>query len=210
MSELSRINRLSETFPADEPQGSAVVMTGSYAPIHRGHFDAMRAATLALVNRGVPVESLVITPNSAEYVANKLPEDHKTWTYERRIREILKAEPHPDMPTYVDDVSGRLAKHEWINDYVPEVIKRHLGFRAQQLYMVAGSDQLLSMESHLRNGVNKAVCVLRPGSLERVQENLAVPWVAEAVESGRFVITEREDMENDISSTDIRKSAMAE
>ena len=209
MTERLRINTLSDTYSEEDRHGSAVVMVGSFAPIHDGHFDAVQAASVALEARGVAVESLILTPNSAEYLEKKLPEDHTEWPYQRRIQAILDRDAHTFIPTYVDDVSGYLSRNEEINDYVPLTIRRHLGFKACQLYLVVGSDQLLSMESHLSDGVNRAVCVLRPGSLEQVQERLEIPWVAEAVEAERFIITERRDMENDISSTAIRTSVVA-
>jgi nicotinic acid mononucleotide adenylyltransferase len=211
MSEQLRINPLSDTYRQEERQGNAVIMIGSFAPIHKGHFDAVHAASAALTDRGASVESLILTPNSAEYVQRKLPEYHEEWTYERRVQEILDQAPHPHIPTYVDDVSGRI-KHEQIilNSRVPLTVRRHLGFKAQQLYLVVGSDQLLSLESHLSVETNRAICVLRPNNLDEMQERLELPWVAAAVESERFIITEREDMENDVSSTAIRRSVAVE
>lgn len=206
MTEQLKINALSDAYSEENRQGNAVVMVGSFAPIHRGHFDAIHAAGSALIGRGIPVESLILTPNSAEYVQNKLPEYHETWTYERRVQKILDQDSHPRIPTYVDDVSGYRAKYEQINDHVPLTIRRHLGFAANQLYLVVGSDQLLSMESHLEKDESRAICVLRPNNLEEVQQRLELPWVAEAVESRRLIITEREDMENDVSSTAIRRA----
>ena len=208
MCEQAKINTLSSAQPGIR-EGVAVVMVGSFAPVHKGHFDAVHAASTALAGQGNLVESVVLTPNSAEYVERKLPEDHGEWTYERRIHEILGRSPHPHIPTYVDDVSGRLARHEQINGYVPVTMRRYLGFTACQTYLVVGSDQLLSMESHLENERNRAVCVLRPGSLDYARDRLDLPWIAAAVEEGRFVITERENMKTDISSTAVRRSLVA-
>lgn len=206
MSEQSRIKTVSDTLLEKDRQGSAIVMVGSFAPIHKGHFDAVYAASTALLDRCVEVESIILTPNSAEYVEAKLPDYHQQWTYERRVGRILDQEPHSYIPTYVDNVSGYTAKHEQINKHVPLTVRRHLGFSASQLYLVVGSDQLLTMESHLNDQANRAVCVLRPDNLDALEEHLELPWVAAAVASDRFIITEREDMKNDISSTAIRKS----
>lgn len=209
MSEQAKINTLSSSSPVGNRQGNAIVMVGSFAPIHKGHFDAVRAASIALSQRGYPVESVVLTPNSPQYVQRKLPEYHRTWTYERRIQEILRSPAVPHISTYVDDVSGRSAGLEQINDFVPFTIRRHLGFTACQTHLIVGSDQILSVESHLRNETNRAVCVLRPGTQDYAMEQLDRPWVAEAVEEGRFIIAEREDMENDYSSSAIRQSVVA-
>jgi|GEM_PF-1020536 len=206
MIEQMKIDRLSNTLSAENREGNVVAIVGSFAPVHRGHFDAIHAASTALTKQGLPVESLVFTPNSEEYVRKKLREDLGEWTYERRIQEILSQDPHPNISTYVDDLSGHEAKEKEINDYVTLTIRRHLGFTACQTYLVVGSDQLASMESHLSNEANRAVCVLRPGNLDYVQSQLETPWIADAIASSRFIITEREDMENDISSTTIRKA----
>lgn len=208
MLEKPKIREISHTLTEEDRQGSAVVMVGSFAPIHRGHFDAIHAASSALLQRGVAVESLILAPNSAEYVKAKLPRHHTQWTYERRVKAILDQGAHPDIPTFVDNVSGHAAKAEQINDHVPVTVRRHLGFRASQLYLVVGSDQLLTMETHLQDKANKAICVLRPDNLDKIDEHLELPWVAAAVATDRFLITERPDMQNDISSTAVRESAM--
>jgi nicotinic acid mononucleotide adenylyltransferase len=206
MAEQLSINALSNTYPEGERQGTAIVMGGTFAPIHRGHFDAMHAASEALVDRGLLVEAVVFMPNSKEYVQRKLPASHHEWPYERRVQGILDKDPHPHIPTYVDDISGRTSELRDINAYAPSTIRRHLGFGALQLYLAVGSDQLLSLEPHLEDEMNQAICVLRPDNLDELQERLEIPWVAEAVASGRFIITEREDMQHDVSSTELRRS----
>lgn len=204
MKQHTKINRISESLSTGEREGNALVIVGSFAPIHDGHFDAVQAASTALLERGDTVDSLVLTPNSEEYVRNKISANRDAWSYERRIKGILSRDPHPATPTYVDDVSGPMAELRQINDYVPHTVRRHLGFTASQTVLVVGSDQLLSMQSHLENEDNRAVCVLRPGSMSQLGDHLGIPWVAKAVEAERFIITERADMENDISSTVIR------
>lgn len=207
MPEIARIKPLSETLNTDCREGNAVVMVGSFAPIHDGHLDAAHSASAALINRGHSVESLILAPNSSEYLEIKLAEESYEWPYERRVEYILGRDPHPTIPTYVDDISGRLAQEKQINDFVPKTIQRRLGFDALQLYFVVGSDQLLSMESHLSEGDGKAICVLRPGSMQEVQERLKISWVSDATASERLIITERQNMKQDISSTAIRRCA---
>ncbi len=206
MSEIPRIKTLSETLSPNDREGSAVVMVGSFAPIHDGHFDAVHSASAALISRGHSVESLILAPNSSEYLEGKLAEESSEWPYERRVEYILGRDPHPTIPTYVDDISARLAQEKQINNFVPETIQRRLGFDALQLYLVVGSDQLLSMEAHLSEGDGKAICVLRPGSMDEVQERLKISWVSDATASERLIITERGNMEQDVSSTAIRRS----
>ena len=206
--EQTKINALADIYP-QETEGNAVVMVGTFAPVHEGHLDAIRAASSALTDRGLVVGSAVLTPNSSEYVQRKLPDDHQTWTFERRVRAILDHEPHPSIPTYVDTISGPAAGTEQINRFVPQTVQQYLGHAASEIYLVVGSDQLPSMEAHLEHG-NRAVCVLRPGNMEEVERQRKLPWVEAAVEEGRFIITGRPNMENDISSTAIRRSVAAE
>ena len=206
MNEVPRIKALSEVSLPHERQGSAVVMVGSFAPIHDGHFDALYSASNALIRQGTAVESLVLTPNSTEYLSNKLASESTEWPYERRIQYIQDRPSHLSIPTYVDDISGRLAKEKQINTFVPETIRRRLGFNATQLYLVVGSDQLMSMEEHL-SADGRAVCVLRPGNMDQLQTQLKVAWLTEATESERLIITKRSNMQHDISSTAIRKMA---
>lgn len=129
MAEQKRITKLSETLLTGDRMGCAVVMVGSFAPIHGGHLDAVRSASTALLQRNIPVEALVLTPNSTEYVQRKLGNEQGQWTYERRIEKILEQEPHTEITTYVDDISGLTARHEQINDHVPITLRQHLGLR---------------------------------------------------------------------------------
>ncbi len=205
MSEIPKIEALSETESFYEREGNAVVMVGSFAPIHDGHFDAIHSASAALINRGHLVESLILTPNSSEYLENKLAEESSKWQYEHRVKLIQDKNPHPTIPTYVDDISGYLAQEKQINNFVPETIKRRLGFDALQLYFVVGSDQLLSMKSHLSEKGGNAICVLRPGNMDEIKEHLGISWVSDATTSGRLIVTERSNMEEDVSSTKIRR-----
>lgn len=204
MTEMPKIRALSETVLPEGRQGNAVVMVGSFAPIHDGHFDALHSASNALTRQGALVESLILTPNSEEYLNSKLADESNEWPYERRIKFIRERTPHLVIPTYVDDISGRLAQEKQINNFVPGTIQRQLGFSATQLYFVVGSDQLLSMEEHLTTN-GRAVCVLRPGNMSEVQEQLKIQWLADAAQSDRLIVTERGNMQHDISSTAIRK-----
>lgn len=204
------IHRLSTAESNSPREGSAVVMVGSFAPVHRGHFDAVRAASRAITEHGISVESIILTPNSDPYLLRKMAAkgEELTWFYERRIEEIATQDsPFGHIPTFVDDISGARVGLNEINLAVPETIHRHLGIAAEQLYFVTGSDQLQSMQAHLASDINRAVCVLRPGHLERIQEVLRQDWVSQAVNQGRYIITERDDMKTDYSSTNLRSVA---
>lgn len=195
--------------PDHANDGSSVVIVGSFAPIHRGHFDAIRAASRAVSEQIEPVGSIILSPNSDEYLARKLrgKGEELSWTYDRRIDAILKqSAPVEGVPTFVDDITGRYIGLEEINFEVPHTLRRSLGLAANRLFFVTGSDQLPSMQLHLENPDNRSVCVLRPGHMEALNDQLQQDWVMRAVQEGRYIITERDDMVNDISSTNIRRS----
>ena len=203
------IRKISSLEKPIQSKGSTVVMVGSFAPIHKGHFDAVRAAGNALRERDIELDQIVLTPNNHEYLHRKLVEEGSPWTYDRRITEIMSRDtPITDVPTYVDDVSGRSIGLNEINDRVPHTLSRSLGVAAERLYFITGSDQILSMEAHLADPSKRAICVLRPdGKLDIAHTQLALPWARQAIEEGRYIVTEREDMEVDVSSTAIRRTA---
>jgi nicotinic acid mononucleotide adenylyltransferase len=203
------IERLSGVSRVENPSGDVVAMVGSFAPIHDGHFDAVRSACMALARNGHDLDSIVLAPNSTEYVYRKLGDDYGGWTFERRILEILSRDINYKAPVYVDDWSGRVAGLDHINDYVPKSINRSLGIAACQVNLVVGSDQLLSLEYHLADKENRAICVLRPGRPGLTDSQFKTSWVLDALDSGRLIVTERENMEVDVSSTDIRISSIA-
>lgn len=201
---LLEIQRLSDVPPLTDNPGESVVIVGSFAPIHDGHFDAAFSAVEALRLHGRNISSLVFTPNSTEYVRRKLGDDEGGWHYSSRINEITKRAQHPSVNTYVDDVSGPKAALREMNEEVLRTVSYKLGTPACRTHLVVGSDQLHSMMPHLDGTSNNAVCVLRPGRTDDLAEKLALPWAQRAVTSERLIITGRQNMENDISSTTIR------
>ena len=199
------IQRLSETASPSNPlNGEAIVMVGSFAPIHPGHLDALDAAYKVL-HEQEQVGSLILVPNSEEYVGDKFDGQNYGWTYQKRVDAITQQTNRLPIPASVDDISGLRARHEQINSHVPVTLQQHLGLSASQLFFVVGSDQLVSMETHLATDTNNAVCVLRPGNLDKITEQLEQDWAKRALEERRLVITERANMVEDISSTAIRK-----
>lgn len=209
MTNIDTIERISGADPRLNTDissfGAAVVMVGSFAPIHDGHIDAITSAKHALTDKGVTVDTLIVTPNSSEYVTDKLGSGQGGWPYDERVRRILSLPAIDRTPTYVDDLSGPAAGIEQINDYVPQTIEQYLGIASCRLFFVVGSDQLPSMKEHLSNG-GRAVCVIRPGK-ERVSESCIrlEPWASTAFNDDRLIVTGRKNMDNDISSTQIRK-----
>lgn len=203
------IQRVSKTTLASPVEDCAVVMVGSFAPVHTGHLDAVDAAYTALCEQGKDIGALIFVPNSEEYISEKFAGTNYGWSYEKRINKIVEQTNRLPVPAYVDDISGSIARQEQINRHVPTTLKRRLGFSAHQLYFVVGSDQLVSMKSHLSDTANNAICVLRPGSIDGVSEQIQDDWAQQAMSENRLIITERADMVNDISSTEIRHLSLS-
>lgn len=201
---IERISSIQPGTGGDIAQGNVIVMVGSFAPIHEGHMDALISAKRAISLGAPPANTLVITPNSAEYVARKLGDEGEVWTYERRIEAIISLLGKSQELIYVDDISGPLAGEEQINDYIPLTIEERLGALSCQLFFVVGSDQLPSMEQHLSQK-GRSICVVRPGRDNILKSCLRMSWAKEALMEKRLIITPRANMTQDISSTDIRE-----
>lgn len=185
-------------------EGRAVALVGSFAPVHEGHLDALLSAALAVERVDDSVNALTLVPNSSEYVRRKLGDVAGLWRFRPRVDAIMRTSTSFDIPTYVDDISGRVVGLDQINHIAPLTIEQSLGFDAARTYFVVGSDQLMTMEEHLSGTNNRAVCVERPGRHEEVKQHLQTSWVKEALVSGRFLVTSRANMAHDISSTNIR------
>ena len=74
------IKRLSTAEKYQNSDASGLVMVGSYAPVHDGHFDAMRSAEKRLMAMD-DVAGCVFAPNSDSYVLKKLQDDQGIWSY---------------------------------------------------------------------------------------------------------------------------------
>ena len=61
-----------------------------------------------------------------------------------------------------------------------------------------------SMKSHVNS--NKAICILRPGYEEHLKKCMDDLWFKDAVDSGRLILANRENVKKDISSTAIRRT----
>lgn len=185
---------------ADESVG--LVMVGSFAPVHEGHLDAMQSAERALSDNGEKVRASIFTPNSDSYVSIKLNDSKGTWNFQRRVDEFSKLRSSTQGDSYIDDVTGSTPPERSISEHAIENISAHLGIKVCKLVLVVGTDQIGSMRPYLES--NRAICVLRPGWESVVERHTDEPWFRDAVESGRYIFTDRRNNTTDIQSTVIR------
>lgn len=196
------ILRLSDIEKPTIGKGVALVMVGSFAPIHRGHFDAMLAAKKAIEDMNEDVSVVAMAPNSDSYVSIKLQDKTGEWNFERRISEFEKIDSQLMIPTFVDDISGLKPPEKTITEEVVKNVQTELGIKACNIVLVVGSDQVESMKPHLQS--NRAVCVIRPGSTDQIKCLDDQVWFVDAVASGRYIITNRKNPYLDIASASIR------
>jgi len=198
------IERLSSVHTNNQDaKSSALVMVGSFAPIHAGHIDAMQSAESAFLKQyNERLIAKVFAPNSDSYVSIKLNDKNGEWNFDKRVSEFDKLDSEFDITAYVDDITGKNPPEKSISDEVIATVSRKIGIAASKVVLVVGSDQLASMKPHIQN--NRAVCVLRPGSLDVLLKYKDQEWFERAFYDGRYIITTRTDMIKDISSTAIR------
>ncbi len=197
------IERLSIASEYHNCHASGLILVGSYAPVHDGHFDAMRSAERHLLATGSDVAGSVFVPNSDSYVLKKLGNKDSTWSFDRRVSEFLSRDSGTKSLSYVDDITGVIPPEKSINESVMDTVSDKLGIKACSLVLVTGMDQIRSMEPHLYT--NRAICVLRPGYKSKLQEVAQDDWFLDAINDERLMLTTRENIEADISSTLIRK-----
>lgn len=197
------IRRLSSADKISSPSSVGLIVVGSFAPVHEGHFDAMRSAERALQARDWEVSANVFSPNSDSYVRQKLQDSEGIWSFGRRVNGFIGSYCGTTSPSFVDDISGSTPPERSISEAAVTSTSRQLGIRACNLMLVVGSDQIASMRSHLQT--NRAICILRPGYETVLEEYAQSNWFMEAVEAERYILADREDSEKDISSTEIRK-----
>lgn len=198
-----QIERLSESSRYHSPSASGLIMVGSYAPVHDGHFDAMRSAERRLLTTGDDIAGSVFAPNSDSYVLKKLDDEDGVWNFDRRISEFVSRSSGTESVSYVDDITGSKPPEKSISESVIDTVSSRLGIKTCSLVLVVGMDQIRSMEPHLDS--NRAICVLRPGYESQLQEVAQDEWFVDAIDTKRLLLTSRENTEIDISSTVIRK-----
>lgn len=197
------IERLSASSKYHNSNASGLIMVGSYAPVHNGHFDAMRSAERCLLATGGDVGGNVFAPNSDSYVLKKLDDEDGIWNFNRRVSEFLSRNSGTESSSYVDDITGVIPPEKSISESVIDTVSDKLGIKACSLVLVVGTDQIRSMESHL--DTNKAICVLRPGYELKLREVAKDDWFLDAISTERLLLTSRENAKVDISSTLIRR-----
>jgi nicotinic acid mononucleotide adenylyltransferase len=197
-----KVERLSEAGELPSKDGATLVMVGSFAPVHPGHFDAMSSAKRKLQSIGEKVDAAIFAPNSDSYVSLKLNDIKGEWNFANRVAEFL-AHDSLGVPTYVDDITGSRAPERTISEEVIDTISRRLGITACRSVLVVGSDQVASMRPHLET--NRAICVLRPQFEDHLKINIEEEWLRQAIAEGTYMVTTQEDPELVISSTAIRK-----
>lgn len=197
-----KVERLSEATELPFNDGSTLVMVGSFAPVHSGHFDAMASAKRTLNDIGDTVNAAIFAPNSDSYVSFKLNDIKGEWSFANRVEEFINCNAL-DIPTYVDDITGSRPPERSISDEVIDTATRRLGIEACRTVLVVGSDQVASMRPHL--GTNRAICVIRPRFEDYVKVNIEEEWLRQALADGSYMITHQENPELVISSTVIRQ-----
>lgn len=197
------IERLSSANVYRNSDASGLIMVGSYAPVHEGHFDAMRSAEKRLLIQDDDIAGNVFAPNSDSYVLKKLHDAQGVWNFNRRVNEFTVRDSGTSSKSYVDDITGLTPPELSISEEVIDTMSRRLGIRACNLVLVVGTDQIVSIQPHIE--YNRAICVLRPGSESALQNVAVEDWFKEATNESRLLLTSRENIEVDISSTQIRK-----
>lgn len=197
------IRKLSEATRSVDNEGVGLVMVGSFAPVHEGHLDAMQSAEEAMLLSGENVLASTFTPNSDSYVSIKLNDLDGAWNFDRRVKEFSRLKSTTERSAYVDDVTGRTPPERSISEHAIENISNRLGIEVCKLVLVVGADQIGSMRPHLES--NRAICVLRPGWEAVVNRHSNESWFLDAVESGRYIFTDRKNNTTDIQSTLMRR-----
>jgi len=198
------IERLSIAQGQPQTNESALIMVGSFAPLHPGQIDAMESAERVLLSIGDSAAGAVFAPNSDSYVSVKLNDTDGKWSFDRRVSHFLGKDAKLATPVYVDDITGKTPPERSISEEVIDTVSKQLGTKACNAVLVVGSDQILSMKAHIER--NRVICVLRPGYINALYEHENDAWFKDAVYEHRFFITTHMDMASKLSSTAIREN----
>lgn len=199
------IERLSqaESIPVTQ-DGVILVYTGTFAPVHLGHADAMSAAATELRIRGEAIDLAMFVPKHDKSLQTKLGTDASEWSFDNRVNFFIGHESPlgHDIPTYVDDITGRDTYNDTIGKEALNTVSK-LGMAASRAVLVVGSDRGDTAKSLLET--NRVICVRRPQYMTTIDSDARNhPWLQSAIEEGRYIITEPRDPSIIVSSTAIR------
>lgn len=145
MGRSTSIERLSDSNKYHSSNASGLIIVGSYAPVHDGHFDAMRSAERRLLKDGDDIAGNIFAPNSDSYVLKKLNDKDGVWNFNRRISEFVSRRSGTESVSYVDDITGSKPPEKSISESVIDTVSSRLGIKACSLVLVVGMDQIRSM-----------------------------------------------------------------
>lgn len=196
-------------FPVDG-NGVVLVYTGTFAPIHAGHVDAMKAAASTLHDRDKEVDAAIFVPKHDLSLKAKLGGVAHQWSFENRVSTIVTCVPTLESmpPLYVDDITGRDTYHDTVGSEALRTMTQ-LGVAAARAVMVVGSDRIDTAKTLLPS--NTVICVRRPRYMNEIEQGAAKhPWLREAIASGAYIITDPEDATIVTSSSQIRAQLQKE
>lgn len=205
---IERLSRAAN-LPCDG-NGAILVYTGSFAPIHAGHVDTMKAAASALHEQCEEVDAAIFVPKHDLSLKTKLGGTANRWGFENRVGSLAAYVPTLEsIPSvYVDDITGRDTYRDTVGSEALRTIAQ-LGVATTRAVMVVGSDRIDTAETLLPS--NAVICVRRPRYMNEVEEGVAKhTWLREAIASGRYIITDPEDSTIVTSSSHIRAELQSE
>lgn len=184
--------------------GTVLVYTGTFAPVHLGHADAMSAAAAVLHERDERIDMAVFVPKHDKSLQVKLGDMASVWDFDARVslftqRDLSLAQ---NASVYVDDITGRDSYETTIGEAALDTITG-LGVAASRAVFVVGSDRGDTAKTLLNT--NRVICVRRPEHMEVIDEDAArYPWLQAAIDEDRYIITGPQDPSLVVSSTAIR------
>ena len=188
-------------------RGIIAVTVGSFAPVHQGHVDMLRAGVDALLDRGFDVRCIVIAPNRDRYVQTKFNAEELPINLDIDARiemayEFLPARLPNGVRIVIDDISGRDTTSPRAFTQLVTGTLEDQGLKTRNISIILGSDNVQSLESHVER--HNTVCVTRVGFNDKLYSILHRRWVSKALAEGRLIITDRSANASMISSTEVR------
>ena len=141
---------------------AVLVLTGAFAPIHKGHIQALVAARHRLLKEYSEVFAYIV-PDHDEYVTKY--KGHKRYNIDLRIHEIRKAisdfgEDWIFVSPWAGLILDQACNFTTVVEYIRLSLKKHLGFEIPVFYVAGGDNARFALAfKHLGN----CVIVGRPG-----------------------------------------------